>query len=380
MIKVAFAGIPISGGNYTHFKYLKDGLENVQMCLIALGHVSQKIYDDPSFFNLGQDLDVVKDKRQLAKLFLAYVHSEKIDIVIPMNSPVINSIIPFLPTTCQVIQIVNSDTPRVYKYVTSHLEYVNKIVCISRKQQLKLKTKIDVDFYLNNLCLIPHGVLINDREISKSYSKLRIGYLGRMHQGHKNIFLIPDILKKLKCPFHLELIGDGEDASELFRKLDDLSIEYNYVGEIDNDQIKDYLKQWDIQLFPSTVEGFGLTLLECMNVGVVPLAHEIKGITDYIVTHEKDGFLIPNNKIIKYVEFIEILNSDRDLLNKMKFNAKETVKNRFNLSRIIDLYQILFDQVVNNPKLKIISEFSEWIPFVEYKPKMIDRIIGKFKS
>ena len=162
--------------------------------------------------------------------------------------------------------------------------------------------------------MIPHGVsLITDKTTSHLNEKLRIGFIGRMHQGHKNIFLIPEILKNLICPFHLELIGDGEDKKELIRKLSEYNIDYVDFGEIERKHINTYLKNWDIQLFPSTVEGFGLTLIECMNHGIVPLSNELKGITDYIISDKKDGFIIPNNNIGQYVEIIEMLHLKREV-------------------------------------------------------------------
>ena len=123
-MKIAFIGAPLAGGGYFRFCYLKEGMENMEFILIGLGRSSYKVLPENNFVQIGIDLDRKRDASELAKLFLDFVVKERIDIIIPMNSPLVVSVIPFLPSNCKVVQIVNSDTPRVYKYVTSHLEYV----------------------------------------------------------------------------------------------------------------------------------------------------------------------------------------------------------------------------------------------------------------
>lgn len=375
-MKIAFIGVPISGGGYSHFCYLKEGMKDIQFLLIGLGKSLYKVLPENNFVQIGLDLDSKRDVNELAKLFLDFVVKERIDIIIPMNSPIVVSVIPFLPYNCKVVQIVNSDTPRVYKYVTSHLQYVSKIICISKKQLSEIEKLTSADFISENALLIPHGVtLITDKIKNNLNEKLRIGFIGRMHQGHKNIFLIPEIIKSLRCPFHLELIGDGEDKKELIQKLKEYNIDHVDVGEIEKKYINNHLKNWDIQLFPSTVEGFGLTLIECMNHGIVPLSNNLEGITDYIITDRKDGFIIQNNKIEQYVEIIEMLNLNRKVLNTMKIESKATVKERFNSELIVEHYKNLFQEVFETPKTKTPKNFSDWKPYREYKPSFLKRVL-----
>ncbi len=378
MIKVAFIGFPAVGGNYTHFCYLKEGLTNVEMNLIGLGEHSGDLLPDNRFIHLGKTLYKKSNAKELAKLFIDFITNEHYDLVIPMNSPIVVSVIPFLPSTCKVVQIVNSDTPRVYKYVTSYLDSIHHIVCISKKQEAEIKTRTGIDFFMHHVSLIPHGVHTEQDEIKVNVpEKLQLGYIGRMHQGHKNIFLLPEILKKLTCPYSFEFIGEGPDKEALVQRLTTAGINYHSLGEIKRNEIHSYVKKWDIQLFPSTVEGFGLTLIECMNSGVVPLSNELKGITDYIITHQNDGFIIKQNDLNEYVRLIELLNNDRVLLTSMKEQAQETVKERFNLELILLQYQQLFQEVYETPKVKEALHFSEWKPYVEYKPSLLKRIVTR---
>jgi glycosyltransferase involved in cell wall biosynthesis len=376
-MKIAFMGMPILGGNYTHYQYLKSGLREMEFVLISVGENKVAPLDDNTYIQIGPGLDRKNNKRELALLLLDFVNSNGFDILIPMNSPITISIIPFLDRSINVIQIVNSDTPRVYKYVTAHLAYISSIICISQKQVSVLSNKAtDIK---NKLSLIPHGVNIDSTDVKKNGNdNLVIGYLGRLHQGHKGIFNIPLILKKLTFGFEFQIVGDGPDKEELIKQLDDQGIDFTCYGYKDQNEMPDIIAKWDLMLFPSIIEGFGLTLIECMRFGIVPLANRIGGITDYIIEDSINGFIIDNNEISRYVKYIGLLNSNRELLNKMKFEAKATVAKKFNLKDILQQYRQAFQNstAFNKPQAKV---FTDWRPYVEYKPSLYTRILNRLK-
>lgn len=378
-IKIAFLGSPIVGGNYTHYQYLKEGLKDFDWTLLNAGKINASILQDNSFVQIAPDLDRKKDLHLIAKMLLEYIATEQFDIIIPMNSGIIISLIPFLNSKIKIVQIVNSDTPRVYKSVTAHIDYPDKIICISPKQIQEIKKRVTSHFFNEKTLLIPHGVKTQNTLITPNLQEhLRIGFLGRMHQGHKNIFLIPEILKKLQIEFCFEFVGEGEDKSEFIAALEKYKISYKDYGTVERKDIDRIISFWDIQLFPSTTEGFGLTLIECMQHGVVPIANHLKGITDFIISHEKDGFIVPKNKVETYVEIIHNLNSNRLLLNKIKKEACTTVQNRFNLDEILVQYSTVFKQVNDSKKNTKTIEFKNWKPYIEYKPNLIKRILNKF--
>src|SRR5690606_31794968 len=116
------------------------------------------------------------------------------------------------------------------------------------------------------------------------------------------------------------------------------------------------------------------TLIEAMNNGTVPLANHLPGITDFIITSGKDGFLVKNNNVQDFVNRIEQLNGDRDLLYQMKLAARETVRERFELSTVIQQYQQIFDEVLMTEKPGETKDFPEWQAYVDYKPSILTRI------
>ena len=380
MIKVVFMGIPSVSGNYTHFKYLRDNLSNCQFYLLALGNIEKVIVHDEDYLNLGSNLSRQTHQKELARLFLDFCEKEQIDLIIPMNSSIVASCIPFLKKA-KVIQIVNTNTSRVYHYIIFCLEYTSKMICISQRQRDVLVKKIPKDVFEKKTVLIPHGVRHYSSQLLKTdHFPLTIGFLGRIHHAHKGVFKVTDILARLSIPCKFEIVGDGQDKERLLTDLKNKNISFSYRGAIPQDKIDEFIDKWDILLFPSQVEGFPLTLIETMSNGVVPLANHLPGITDFIITSGKDGFVIKKNNIRDFVSRIEQLNEDRELLYRMKQAARETVRDRFELSNIIKQYQQVFEEVLKTEKPGRIKDYSEWQPYVEYKPRLAIRLLNRVRK
>lgn len=373
--KIVFLGIPALGGNFTHYQYLSEGLKNYDWTLLSLGK-SKEQYTYPNFVHIGKDLERKNNQKELATLLRDYLIKNEVDILIPMNSPIAVSLIPFVPQSVKVINIVNSNTERVYKYVSEHLDYVAKIICISKKQKEELGQRKGTE---EKLILIPHGVF-PDSGFGKTRNPiLKIGFLGRLHHQHKGILLIPEILSKLSFDYHFEILGDGEDKTELINQLKHKNIsftDFDFQTGIEKEEI---VSNWDFLIFPSFVEGFGLTLIECMKYGVIPIANKIEGITDYIIQDGEDGFLIKGNKIEAYVDKLNLVAENTELQKNLSSNAIQKIREQFNLEQILTTYDETFQEAMKfqKPNEKV---FSRWKPYKEYKPSLFDRLKLKFKK
>lgn len=377
-MNIVFIGLPKAGGGYSHFRYLKDNLKKYNFFLLSLGETNiVQDYEDDAYVSIGTNLSLEHHKQELAKLFIEYVEDNNIDIIIPNNSPIVVSCLPLLPPNVKVVYVVNSDTPRVYKYVTEHLEYISAIVCISIAQTRVLSRKLsDAQ---NKIKLIPHGVDVQSpSSINVANRKLQIGFLGRLHDGHKRIFIIPEILKKNSEAYDLHIIGDGPDKEEFISRLNEYNISYVHYGFINYKDLQPIISFWDIMLFPSVVEGFGLTLIETMQYGVVPIANRLEGITDYIIEDGRSGFLVDNNDVNSYVDILNILSANRKILTKTKEEAHLRVKNNFNLEKVCQAYDRVFQEAIlfQKPEKK---DFKDWKPYKEYKPNVVHRATNKIK-
>src|SRR5690554_5480389 len=127
MIKIAFISKPRLSGDYTHFKYLRDNLPQFKFYLVGLGDLGQLDEIDEDFIHLGSHLDRKYHQKELAYLFVQFHKEQSLDIIIPVDSAIVISCIPFLENV-RIVNVVNLDSNRLYKYVTSYLDYVSKII------------------------------------------------------------------------------------------------------------------------------------------------------------------------------------------------------------------------------------------------------------
>src|SRR5690606_20900858 len=232
MTKIIFMGMPSLSGNYTNFKYLRDNLPSYRFYLLSPGNVTDTGIVDNDYINLGDQLDRKVHQKQLGLIFLDFCEEHQVDLIIPMNSGIVASCIPFLKKA-KVVQIVNTDTPRVYHYVTSLLAYSSKVICISLRKQNILSQRMPKDVFENKILLIPHGVHHHpELKVEAHQSPLTIGFLGRIQHGHKGVFKIPEILKRLSFRYHFEIVGDGEDKRWLLEQLKKCNIPFAYKGYV----------------------------------------------------------------------------------------------------------------------------------------------------
>lgn len=373
-LKIVFMGVPLPGGNYTHFQYLSRGLEEFDWILLQIGKLDFNYSSEQKFVNICKNLDRNLHQKELAYELKNYLEDNNVDILIPMNSAIAISIIPYLSQSVKVVNIVNSNTKRAYKGVTEHREYISSIITMSILQKNKLKKWT----HANLVYLIPHGQVVT--KINRSRHRfLKIGFLGRLHDGHKGILLIPEILKDLDFKVNFEIVGDGPDKEIFLKKLKEYNISYSFFGFKEGTEKESIISQWDIMLFPSYIEGFGLTLIECMKYGVIPIANKIEGVTNFIISDGKDGFIIPKNKIKKYQGKLKLLNQDKNLMESISKNAISKIENEFSLENTISLYRKVFSESIKFDKPKQL-EWSGWKTYKEYNPPLYQKILNRLKN
>lgn len=121
----------------------------------------------------------------------------------------------------------------------------------------------------------------------------------------------------------LVIVGDGRERAGL-EKLDiELGTNAHFVGSMEN--IAPVLEKSAVLVLPSREEGFGLVLLEAMNVGVPVIASRVGGIPE-IVRHGYNGILVEKENPEELADAILKVLNDGELRNSLVRNAKGSVK------------------------------------------------------
>ena len=142
-------------------------------------------------------------------------------------------------------------------------------------------------------------------------------------------------------------LGTGCAESEVLSNFSpDVRHKIMVVSSYDRGVLPDLLEGYQIKVFPTLYEGFGLALIEAMACGLVPITTPTAGFMETIVNRH-NGIVVPlrNSKAIEAA--LEELICDRSQLDRMRLNAYNTTKGYSwtNIARQnLNLYQILQQQ------------------------------------
>lgn len=184
---------------------------------------------------------------------------------------------------------------------------------------------------------IPHAV---ERASSPVSSRLRTDelsavFVGRLVEPDKGVMWLPEIIRHAGIDrVSLTVVGDGPQRRPLEIALRAAGVRHRFLGWLDARGVSDALAEHDVMLMPSRFEGFGLTLIEAMAAGCVPIATRLRGVTDEIVNHRVSGFLHRVGAVGEAGALVRSLASDPDLLSRMSRAAVEEQRRRFSLERM----------------------------------------------
>ena len=106
--------------------------------------------------------------------------------------------------------------------------------------------------------------------------------------------------------------------------------------------VHEWFQLSDIFVFASQSEGFGNVQIEAMACGLPSVVLRIPGVTDYIYTDRKDGYIINGEDILVFKQAIERLLIDTACYRYMAICAGEKVRAKFDISKIAMDYERVF--------------------------------------
>ncbi len=199
-----------------------------------------------------------------------------------------------------------------------------------------------VTLVYNGIELAKHssGAQAKDQDLMKSIGikegAMIIGTIGRLSpvKGYK--FLVSafkDVfLNKDEC--QLLFVGEGPDEKHLKQQVEDLGIGGKVLFTPGGEPLDKYLALMDIFVLPSVHEGLGLALMEAMASGRACIATSVGGLTE-LITHEKDGLLIPPKSPEALSRAILRLAEDSPLRERLAQAAREKAMKNFSIEKSV---------------------------------------------
>ena len=180
-----------------------------------------------------------------------------------------------------------------------------------------------------------------------------IGTVGRLIKWKRQDLLISAAEKLLHrgVDFKCLIIGDSQndlESKNYENKLRNMVKERNldknviFTGFIENPL--EIMKGFDVFVLPSIIEPFGNVVLESMVLGVPVVAFNEGGPAE-VITHQKDGVLVPVGDVDALTESIFQLLTEMDFHHLLAENAIRKVKNDFSLEKSVKQLDELYKEV-----------------------------------
>jgi glycosyltransferase involved in cell wall biosynthesis len=226
---------------------------------------------------------------------------------------------------------------------------VSAFVCISKGLEQAVLERHPTGTLVRS---IPYGVPIPESVAKKPNGRLRLAYVGRLAEEQKRISEVTHGLCRAvrEVPGTEALIyGDGpaRAAVEQILREEGNGLPVQLVGFVENDQIPKHLLECHAVVLLSDHEGLGLSLLEGMASGVVPIGlRGAPGVTEFVV----DGLtgLLVGDRGDEFVAAVRRLREDPALWKRLARSAHSKVEADFSEKACADRWQELFHKLVNS--------------------------------
>jgi glycosyltransferase involved in cell wall biosynthesis len=357
-LKFAYFGLPHIGGTYSVFKHLRSGLADFGVEVRWLGMGPWSAIEDPTWqpdLSFGEIVDPQgsePERHHAARLVNAIANGRFDGVFVNVLADrVQTNIVRYLPHNILRIMIVHSITPGTYAAARSIRDHVHASVGVSERCRRDLIAQFG--FHADRTFAIPNAVdvapFIALSRPPRPRHGLRVIYLGRVDDTPKGVFWLPKIMDALACSVTLTIAGNGPDLEALKRSLSRHTDRVTFLGSVAPDRIPELLAAYDVLVMPSRFEGFGLSIVEAMAAGCVPVASRIRLVTDTIIDHGENGFLFPVGDWGEAAVQIETLNRDPVLLDRMSKAARQKAQRGFDLGRTATEYSRLIESLGTDP-------------------------------
>lgn len=134
----------------------------------------------------------------------------------------------------------------------------------------------------------------------------------------------------------LLIIGDGEERTKLEELCKELGIESSviFLGAIERSKLPPYYFLCDVFVYPASLEPWGLSLNEAMQLGKPVIAAARVGAAYDLVKQGINGFIVPERDIQALSGAIKTLILDDDLARKMGAKSKKIIEQGFTYERM----------------------------------------------
>lgn len=169
-----------------------------------------------------------------------------------------------------------------------------------------------------------------------------IGSFESPNKGYKELVEAFSLLKNKDNEWKMFMIGkNGTDVVK--ERIPGLQIT-NYVPSL-----KPYLSRCSIYVHPAHFEPFGITVLEAMSAGVIPVVTKATGSSEVLEKNGLSFLIVEDNKPEALVEKVtEVYNYSTAKKKKISVKCKQVVKRSYLEREGLENFRKAFDKIIND--------------------------------
>ena len=249
------------------------------------------------------------------------------------------------------IQHYKSFTRKIYLLIEKFFSLLtDKTISVS-ESEMKEIVKYNI-VNINKLVLINNGVVLlrSNPYLSKPKNENFIVININRFNYQKNPMLLLKIVNEIKEKRNIKMkfivLGEGEwflnVKEEIVKR--NLSEYIELVGNIFD--TKKYFLVADCFVSTSRWEGMSLSVLEAMSFGIPVVATDVVG-NKSLINHNQNGFLYNIDDYKQAVEFLMMLYGNNKLRKRLSNNAFMTIEKKYNVRKMTELTNELYEFVLN---------------------------------
>lgn len=178
---------------------------------------------------------------------------------------------------------------------------------------------------------------------------ITIGMIKRMAPKYGPRYLIEafSVINRKYPSSRLVLIGGGPQEEELKQLAHELGITEccNFIGPIPHEEVPRWLNQFDIYCAPSTLESFGVAVVEASACGLPVVVSRVGGLPE-VVQDGKTGIIVPPKDVNALVQALETLIENKELRVKMGEAGRAFVQQFYEWEFCVDKIEQLYYQII----------------------------------
>ncbi len=196
-----------------------------------------------------------------------------------------------------------------------------------------------------NFTYIPNGITIRPLNRASHHNNIKFITVGRI-APEKGLDLFLKAVARLKDrlkPGQIIIVGSGPEETKLRKLAKELQINelIEWTGHLNQSQVQARLNETDIFVLPSYLEGLSNAGLEAMERGLAPMFSNCGGLDTYI--GKNIGWVVPRNDFLALSKAMsEALSMPMERIRDMGLQARNLIKQKFDINMIVDRYLDLF--------------------------------------